>query len=366
MATDVVKDNEILQQYDEKNRLYQSFANEVEHLIRSILESGKINCNAITSRLKSRDSVEEKIKRKQGKYSTISDITDIVGVRIITYYSDDVDKIAQIIENEFDVDRENSIDKRESLEPDRFGYCSVHYVVKMSPMRLALCEYQAFKDIKCEIQIRSVLQHAWAEIEHDIGYKSPVTIPKEMRRSFSRIAGLLEIADKEFGQIRQDLLKYKVDAQTQVNDESFLDRELDGVILEVIIHSKPEIQDINQHIAKLIGCPLESFESDELIKYTINDLNWFGIKTVRQTYDMISKYTNLAKDIASEILNKRCEDHERKAEQTIAFLYLCYAVLLSKCQNEEEVCQYFDHGNIESPDKRKEAAKEFMKLKKLL
>lgn len=83
------------------------------------------------------------------------------------------------------------------MEPDRFGYCSVHYVVEMSQKRLNLYEHQAYEGLKCEIQIRSVLQHAWAEIEHDLGYKSEIAIPKRIRRNFSRLAGLLEIADKE-------------------------------------------------------------------------------------------------------------------------------------------------------------------------
>ena len=64
--------------------------------------------------------------------------------------------------------------------------------------RMVLRENKAFEGLKCEIQIRSVLQHAWAEIEHDLGYKSELTIPKEVRRSFSRLAGLLELGDKEF------------------------------------------------------------------------------------------------------------------------------------------------------------------------
>ena len=130
----------VMKEYDENSKVYQRFASEIERLLQRILIEENINCTAITSRLKDRDSLSEKIERKNDKYKSLSEITDIAGVRVITYYTADVDKVADIVEREFVVDKENSIDKRESLEPDRFGYCSVHYVVEMSEERLNLCE----------------------------------------------------------------------------------------------------------------------------------------------------------------------------------------------------------------------------------
>lgn len=357
----------MLEQYDENLGVYRSFVFEMEHQITTILQASQINYNAIVSRLKSRESIAEKIERKQGKYSQITDITDIAGVRIITYYSEDVDRIAEIIESEFDVDKENSIDKRESLEPDRFGYCSVHYVVKMSPKRLSLREYKAFKGMKCEIQIRSVLQHAWAEIEHDIGYKSEITIPKEMRRSFSRIAGLLEIADKEFNQIRQALTEYKDSAQAQIADDDFLDRELDAVILQVMLESNATVQMIDRHISDLVDRPLDEVESDEEFQATIHRLNWLGVKTVRQLNDALALHSKLAMEIASKKFkgfNK--SDPSSKVYQTIAFFYLCYAMLLAKDSSINEISQYLADNHIGRPGHLGQDAQALFELKKLL
>jgi putative GTP pyrophosphokinase len=105
-----------------------------------------------------------------------------------------------MVECEFVIDWENSVDKGELLSPDRFGYLSVHYVASLSPSRLALPEYKQYGSIKAEIQVRSILQHAWAEIERGLGYRNQ-TMPGRVRRRFSMVAGLLEMADKEFRDI---------------------------------------------------------------------------------------------------------------------------------------------------------------------
>ena len=360
------KDSHLLEQYDQSINLYKSFVSEIEHLITKILETNGINCNAIVSRTKSRESFVEKIERKGGKYTDLCQITDIAGVRIITYYSEDVDKITKIIETEFDVDQENSIDKRESLEPDRFGYCSVHYVVKMSPQRLSLCEYSIFKDLKCEIQIRSVLQHAWAEIEHDIGYKSEIAIPKQMRRDFSRIAGLLEIADKEFNQIRSALKDYKKCAQVQIEESTFLDSELDSVLLEVMIDSNTIVHQINHHISNLISNPLDHHKDPDDYSMTISQLNWLGIKTVKQLNEALITYSEQAKVIASEKLKHHSSKSTGIMFQTAAFFYLCYAILLANDCDAQKISAYLKENHIGSIKDHPGTINELLRIKEII
>lgn len=353
------KKSTLIEQYDEKCRLYQSFLAEIEHQIISILQTSQIVCNAITSRLKTRESLVGKIERKQNKYADLEEITDIAGVRIITYYAEDVDKIADIIESEFIVDRENSIDKRESLEPDRFGYCSVHYVVNMSEERTALRECQAYKGLKCEIQIRSVLQHAWAEIEHDIGYKSEIAVPKEMRRSFSRLAGLLEIADKEFNEIRSSLANYKKTANQKIQQDEFMDKEIDAVLLETIINTDPRVQELGKKIAILLKERLKEDSDKSYIESSIRELNSLGIKTVRQLYRVISDYYGTAYDIAVEYLKDYSPDGEdEETDPTIAVFYLGYAVLLTERCTYEQIEEYLIINRIGDPEMLEENVKE--------
>jgi len=158
----------IMKEYDEKIRLYTEFGEKLKLLIRDIIKAKKQPYHSITFRPKEKTSLSRKISKPESEYAELADITDIAGLRIITYFGDDVDKIAQMIEEEFDVDRENTIDKRLLLDPDRFGYLSLHYVISLEKGRAKLIEYAKFQGLKAEIQIRSILQHAWAEIEHDL------------------------------------------------------------------------------------------------------------------------------------------------------------------------------------------------------
>jgi len=129
---------------------------------------------------------------------------------VITYLDSDVDKVEKLVRKEFEIDEKNSIDKR-ILQSNEFGYRSLHIVASIDSSRLKLTEYQRYKGLKFEIQIRSILQHAWAEIEHDLGYKGKSSIPESHVRSFNRLSALLESADIEFDRLKKELAEYEKD-----------------------------------------------------------------------------------------------------------------------------------------------------------
>jgi ppGpp synthetase/RelA/SpoT-type nucleotidyltranferase len=156
---------------------------------------------------------------------------DVLGVRIITFFPDEVDKVADVVAREFDIDDENSIDKRATHAPEEFGYMSLHYVARLNEARATLSENARFKGLPFEVQIRSILQHAWAEIEHDLGYKTKSSIPPDSHRRFSRLAASLEGADEQFKVIRDELAEYqrelpaairRVPATVDINGDSVL------------------------------------------------------------------------------------------------------------------------------------------------
>ena len=151
--------NPILQEYDSSKNILDTLDKTLLTLVNSLLEQKNIRVHQVQTRVKDRSSLEGKVLRKGKKYEALSDITDIVGVRIITYFDDEVDKIAAMVEEEFLVDHENSVDKRK-IDDDKFGYRSLHYVASLKKERIKLPEYASCGEQKFEFQIRTILQHS--------------------------------------------------------------------------------------------------------------------------------------------------------------------------------------------------------------
>jgi ppGpp synthetase/RelA/SpoT-type nucleotidyltranferase len=253
----------ILSEYDAQRETLSEFVETVRRLLDQLVEpmrGGEAKrIHLVTARLKSRDSLKAKLERQERNDQALSDITDVCGARIITYYADDVEEVGKIVEREFVVDWENSADKGELLASDRFGYLSVHYVVTLSPSRLALPEYKPYDSIKAEIQVRSILQHAWAEIERGLGYRNR-TIPGRVRRRFSMLSGLLELADKEFRDIREDLDKYVREVIERIRSDPAsvaIDRES----IRAYILSTPRVRQLDEQLAAVRGATVD--EADE-------------------------------------------------------------------------------------------------------
>jgi GTP pyrophosphokinase len=210
--------DEVIEKYvSEQRSTYKLLSEKTKEFLSSILSSKNIVPHSITSREKDPEGLREKMPR-EGKVpdGLFNGITDLAGVRIIAYFPSDVDKIVSLIEKEFTIDSKHSKDKRLCSDPAIFGYASVHFVVEFSPEMLKLPEYALFCKMKCEIQVRTILQHAWAEIEHNVVYKSPVEIPFRVRRRFACLAGLLEIADREFESLRHDEMAVRQAIQSRI------------------------------------------------------------------------------------------------------------------------------------------------------
>lgn len=153
--------------------------------------------------------------------ATQGGVTDLAGARIITYVPSVIESVKQIVEDEFEL-IEPWEDKGERLtEVGRIGYKSIHALVKLSATRRDLKEFKYYKDLVLEVQIRTILQHAWAEMEHDIRYKSVEDVPKIISSRFTALAGLIEIADREFQAIQDydRVLKEQVAQTSQLREE---------------------------------------------------------------------------------------------------------------------------------------------------
>ncbi len=269
----------LLQEYEGKRSLYKDFAITCMSLIQGVLKRAGVRVHSVTCREKMPDSLKDKLAKREQGYDRLDEITDLAGVRIITYFADEVDAISTIIEREFDIMPEKSVDKRKALDPDRFGYLSLHYVCTMPDRRTSLTEYSPYKGLVCEIQVRSILQHAWAEIEHDLGYKSAQGIPRLQRRRFSRLAGLLETADDDFMRIRDDLAEYAAEVKKDIAEKPS-EVLLDKVSLTEFIERDEIVGRIDRQMVSSVGAFLGSTTSEEAVARHLDCLTDLDIHTV--------------------------------------------------------------------------------------
>ena len=230
---------DLLNAYNAHLPQLEQLAEQVSSMLLKALREQNIQLNTFERRVKTEDSLTGKLEKKGYKYKTIYDITDLVGIRAVTYYTDDVDKVAAIAKQIFDIDWKNSVDKRKH-QLDSFGYLSLHYIcyLKEGPLR----------DIPFEIQMRTALQHVWSAIEHDIGYKGAVKLPPEFVRQFSRLAGMLEMADDEFSRLRTAMSEYRRQVHSLVKSGQFSEVSLSTESFRQFLELRP-FDRLNQRIA---------------------------------------------------------------------------------------------------------------------
>ena len=181
--------------------------------VSELLDDAGINYLSVTGRAKSVESFAAKAVREADGVplypDPLTDITDQIGVRVITYLRGDVTAVAQALGDQLSVLTDLDMGEVTAGE-GRFGYASRHLLLTLDGVDLSGTGVdlpEALRGRRWQVQIRTVLQHAWAEFEHEIRYKG--TIPEEhvpdLSRRFTLAAGLLELADREFTEIRARL-----------------------------------------------------------------------------------------------------------------------------------------------------------------
>lgn len=276
------KSQMIVDDYDEQLPLFEQIQAIVKEAIKDILEKNGMEVTAVEGRIKRRQSLIGKLIRKGHKYHSLSDITDIIGFRVITLFSDDVDRVASYIEKMFDVDWNESIDKRKMHEMNSFGYNSLHYICRL-PKSLCHDErHPELNDIRFEVQMRSTLQHAWAAMEHDIGYKSEIETPAEYTRMFGRLAGMLELADEEFSRIRISVAAYRRKMETLIHAGELSEVMLDGDTFSTYLAQKP-FDELMNRIAAINQGEIQEMSFEPFFPL----LKEAGLKTLKDVEDFI-------------------------------------------------------------------------------
>jgi putative GTP pyrophosphokinase len=251
-----------IDQFTEQYSLYDAFRVRLYDLLRTLMSERDIDVHLIESRTKTIKSFSEKISRPGKSYgSKIDEVADLCGCRIITYYQDDCEKVATLLKGEFLVKEEELSHQPNALAADRFGYISAHYIVSMSKQRAKLTEWQPYKNLKAEIQVRTVIQHAWSAVSHAVQYKEEAQVPSKLQRRLNRIAGLFELADEEFMGIRDQrlLLREQAGYSLAIGDTSI---PLTSASIEKFIESWPGMKEATEKAAEA-GFVILSSDADD-------------------------------------------------------------------------------------------------------
>lgn len=212
---------------------YVNLKDAVISITTSLLTEHNVDFLTVSGRAKDLESALQKIVRK-GYDDPQRQMTDIAGIRIIVFLESDVSKVAQIIRNSFCVDEANSGNNDERLSTDQVGYRSTHFVCDLGADRAKLPEFQSLAGLKFEFQVRTVLQHAWAELSHDRNYKFSGKMPRHLERRLFLLAGLLETADQGFDDLAASLDKY-VEHVNEDSSKGDLDIEINSISLHTFI-----------------------------------------------------------------------------------------------------------------------------------
>lgn len=328
----------MLEKYDQERAVYGRWAHDLSTVLEKQLVEGSVKRpHTVAHRAKDEDSLKRKLARDAGaKYVKLEDVTDLAGVRAVTYYYDDVDRVAEIIEREFEIDWENSEDKRKPKDPRMFGYASLHYVVSLGSERAAMTEYRGFAGLKAEIQVRSLLQHAWAEVEHGLGYK-PESVPEGQARGFAGLAGMFEVADKEFMRMREELREHAetVEVEMESEPESV---SIDRASLTAFLKNNPTVRDLDERVASATGGTVytqHEYVDTTHIAQIVQQLRCLGITDVRSLGEELDARKSWIEPFAVAWLRLRDKGHTRFFAVGVSVIYLIYLMAVERLEREE-------------------------------
>ena len=320
---------EIVNEFNEKYHYYELLDQKVTEILTEIVEENDFFILPIMHRIKSKDSLTHKVQKKKNVVHKLNDLGDVCAFRIIAYFEDDIDRIGEAISKRLNI--EEIVDKRKALEATQFGYLSLHYICTLKSEDLP---DPACDGILFEIQMRTVLQHAWAEIEHDLGYKSAYGVPAPIRRNFSKVASLLEVADNEFIRLRDSSNAYNEEVRTKIVNGTANNLLLDHVSLYKYMELNTGMQEYYQSLLNDLNIEIYVTDTDNYLE----QLRWLGITTLGQLNECFMEH----KDRITWLFKERLKTVEFDfASCTIVIRYMCTAELVKRQLSDVELKQYY-------------------------
>lgn len=305
----------------------EKLCQEVSYILTTEIAKSGVEIAQISSRAKSLESFCEKISRKQYK-DPFNDITDFAGVRVVYLYSTSRPEIEKIIEDHFVVTEK--IDKT-TVDEDKFGYGALHYLVKIRNDH-AGARYNELRNKTCEIQVRTILQDAWALVAHHLSYKQESDVPKGLRRKLNALSGLFETADDQFENIRNTRKKYQEELKPFLSEGNIKNDE------------EANIDSLDAYLREKFPDRLQELE---YLPSLLDELKAFGYNSLKDIDSMVS--SALPAVLADENNNPPEDENNNRTNYAsagivrVALGYMCPAYLEKHAQSRIDETKEFKH-----------------------
>lgn len=235
--------------YETNKSLYDLLCGEVDKQLNYLLDQEEIVlATPITSRLKIWSSITKKCEKYKIEPADIREINDVAGLRVISLFQRDIDKICTIIKDNFNVFRMENTGER--LLENQFGYGSIHFEVAPKDNWFQVPTLKRFQGLSIEIQVRTVAQHIWAAASHKLQYKQENHVPIPLRRAINRTAAILEMVDLEFERLLNERDSYIEDIIEKPTEDAILNIE---ILKDVLDNTLPrQNKDIEENYDELL------------------------------------------------------------------------------------------------------------------
>jgi putative GTP pyrophosphokinase len=181
--------------YERQRKTWDDLSEEIQFALTKHVEAERIKTHSIGARVKTLESLAAKAHAK-GWENPLEEAHDIVGARVVVLFRSDVPRVQRIVRRIFDVMTEE--DKEATRDDTTFGYLGVHAVARIRAEH-AGPRYDPLKGITFEIQVRTIVQDAWAAVSHHLEYKGGArSVPQPLRKDFFALSGLFYVADQHF------------------------------------------------------------------------------------------------------------------------------------------------------------------------
>jgi putative GTP pyrophosphokinase len=269
---------------------YEDFARQCADLLRSALVSNNAKFFAVEYRAKSVTSFREKLGRPGKSYfDPFHEMTDLAGVRVIVNYLPDVDRVVELCGRLFEIDEDDSVIAADRLSANEFGYQSTHVVGWISEQRQLLDEWQPYDGMRVEIQIRTVLQHAWASVSHALQYKREADVPQKLRRRLARVAAGLETADTEFSELAAEHSRLFLAATEAIDQDKQWDAPLDIATVRAFIEKGAEPADLVRAALSIDGFMEDTESLDSSVSDLVRICDAIFIRTLGELRQIIAE-----------------------------------------------------------------------------